>query len=210
MLSKYSLLIIFRDGMLWPDGYGGRGVYPGYSPDTHHTTLSDPPIIHHDVSPKMWMTTAQGRAVKAFVESGHAALFFHNSSHISLSNDDFRDVEGAIYTGHPPTRPYKIHIVNSNHPITKGVHDFIVTDEQHYVQYEKDPAHVLLKSENLNGLSYSGTMGNQGPLCEAGWAYDYGLGRVVFFAPGHTIPALWNSEYVKLQQNAVAWLLRKE
>ncbi len=210
MLSKYSLLIIFRDGMLWPDGYGGRGVYPGYSPDTHHTTLSDPPIIYHGVSPKMWMTTAQGRAVKAFVESGHAALFFHNSSHISLSNNDFRDVEGAIYTGHPPPRPYKIHIVNSNHPITKGVHDFIVTDEQHYVQYEKDPAHVLLKSENLNGLSYSGTMGNQGPLCEAGWAYDYGLGRVVFFAPGHTIPALWNSEYVKLQQNAVAWLLRKE
>lgn len=210
ILTEYSLLIIFRDGMIWPDGYGGRGAYPGYSPDTRQTMISDPPIIHHDVTPKMWMTPTQGQAVKAFVESGNAALFFHNSSHISLSNNDFRDVEGAIYTGHPPTRPFKVHIINSNHPITKGIHDFIVTDEQHYVQYEKDPEHVLLMSENLEGLSYSGTIGNQGSSCEAGWAYDYGQGRICFFAPGHTIPALWNPEYVKLQHNAVSWLLHRE
>jgi hypothetical protein len=28
-------------------------------------------------------------------------------------------------------------------------------------------------------------------------------------APGHTIPSLWNPEYVKLQKNALRWLLRK-
>lgn len=209
-LTKYSLLIIFRDGMFWPDGYDGRGIYPRYSPDMHQTMISDPPIIGHDVTPHMWMTPTQGQAVKAFVENGNAALFFHNSSHISLSNNDFRDVEGAIYMGHPPTRPFKVHIVNSNHPITQGVNDFIVTDEQHYIQYEKDPAHVLLMSENLEGCSYSGSIGDQGPSCEAGWAYDYGKGRICFFAPGHTISALWNQEYVKLQHDAVTWLLQKD
>jgi hypothetical protein len=86
------------------------------------------------------------------------------------------------------------------------VNDFLVTDEQHYVKYEKDPRYVFMKSENAQGLQF----GDQGTTCEAGWAYEYGKGRVCFLAPGHMISALWNPEYVKLQQNAVRWLLRKE
>ena len=29
-------------------------------------------------------------------------------------------------------------MINSSHPITQGVQDFIVNDEQHYVEYDKD------------------------------------------------------------------------
>ncbi len=206
-LHGYRLLIVFRDGMVWPQGYGAEGSYPGYAPDPGTPLLSDPPLSAMDVKPRWWMTPAQGRAVKQFVEEGGSALFYHNSSNISLSNRDFRDVEGAIYTGHPPVRPFKVRVVNPTHPITRGVQDFLVTDEQHYVQYEKDARHVLLESENLNGLSYSGSRGDQGPSCEAGWAYDYGQGRVCFLAPGHMISVLWNPEYVKLQIHAVEWLL---
>jgi hypothetical protein len=32
-------------------------------------------------------------------------------------NKDYRDVEGAIYTGHPPIRPFQVRIVNREHPI---------------------------------------------------------------------------------------------
>ena len=56
-----------------------------------------------------------------------------------------------------------------------------------------------------NGLAF----GDKGTSCEAGWAYEYGKGRVCFMSPGHMIVNLWNPEYVKLQQNAVRWLLRK-
>ena len=41
-LARYDLLIVFRDGMVWPDGYGRGAPYPGYDPNTHGT-LSDPP-----------------------------------------------------------------------------------------------------------------------------------------------------------------------
>jgi len=208
-LNGYRLLIVFRDGMVWPQGYGAEGSYPGYAHDTGSPLLSDPPLPMTDAKPRWWMTPAQGRAVKQFVEEGGSALFYHNSSNISLSNPDFRDVEGAIYTGHPPVRPFKIRVVNPTHPITRGVRDFLVTDEQHYVQYKKAACHVLLESENLDGLSYVGSHGDQGPSCEAGWAYDYGRGRVCFLAPGHMISVLWNPEYVRLQRNAVTWLLRE-
>ncbi len=43
----------------------------------------------------------------------------------------------------------------------------------------------------------------------AGWAYDFGQGRVVFTSPGHTIHALWAPEYVKIQKRSVQWVLRE-
>ena len=82
--------------------------------------------------------------------------------------------------------------------------EFLVNDEQHYMQYDKDKKYVFAMSENPDGLTYK-TLGTSAP---AGWAYDYGKGRVCFLSPGHTIPVLWNPELVRLQQNAARWLLR--
>ena len=200
-LTNYKMLIVFRDGMVWPDGY--LGSYPGYTPEIE--LKSEPALPEMKSEPSMWLQPHQGLAVKDFVSSGGSAFFFHNNSHVSLSSKDYRDVEGAIYTGHPPIRPFRVHIADKNHPITQGVKDFLVTDEQHYVTYDKDPKYVLMRSENADGLAY----GEQGTDCEAGWAYEYGKGRVCFMAPGHMISALWNPEYVKLQRNAVRWLLRE-
>jgi type 1 glutamine amidotransferase len=92
------------------------------------------------------MTAEQGKAIKQWVLEGGLLLAYHNSGHVSLTNKDFRDVEGAIYTGHPEIRPFKVKIINPEHPITKGVHDFVVTDEQHFMTYDKDPKFVLARS----------------------------------------------------------------
>jgi type 1 glutamine amidotransferase len=206
-LKNYKMLIIFRDGMIWPDGY--IGSYAGWEPESGHKIESIPPLPEMNGEPKMWITPEQGKAVKDFVLKGGSAFFFHNNSHVSLGSQDYRDVEGAIYTGHPEVRPFKVKIVDKKHPITAGVNDFVVTDEQHYVKYDKDPKYVLMRSVNEDGLSYTGDIGDQGTSCEAGWAYEYGKGRVCFMAPGHMITALWNPEYMKLQKNAVKWLLRE-
>ena len=201
-LGKYRLLIIFRDGMIWPGGY--RGSYPGYVPENGPEIVSEPPLTEIKEEPAMWITSEQGKAVREFIQNGGSALFYHNSSHISLGNADYRHAEGAIYTGHPPVRAFHLRVTDKKHPITQGVNDFLVVDEQHYVKYEKDPSCVFLRSENAEGLDFDG----QGPSCEAGWAYDYGKGRVCFLGPGHMISAVWNPEYMKLQKNAVNWLLK--
>ena len=112
---------------------------------------------------------------------------------------------GAVTGEHPPLRPFKVKIVNKEHPITRGVKDFVVTDEQHFVKYEKDPKYVLMESVNEDGLTWR----DAGPSSVAGWAYDFGKGRVCYLAPGHVITALWKPEYEKIQKNAVKWLLRE-
>jgi type 1 glutamine amidotransferase len=202
-LEGYKLLIILRDGMLWPGGYLQTQQGPGSASVT--PIVSEPPLPEIDVRPFFWITTEQGRAVKDFVSRGGAALFYHNVTYISPHNDDFRDVLGAVTEEHPPLRPFRVKIVNRDHPITRGVNDFVVTDEQHYMTYQKDPKYLLLQSVNENGLTFK-NLGNSSP---AGWAYDYGRGRVCYLAPGHVITSLWNPEYEKLQKNAVRWLLRQ-
>jgi Trehalose utilisation len=196
-LKPYKLLIMLRDGMVWPSGYEGAG---GPRP-----TVSEPPIAKFDQNPVYWMTPEQGKAVKEFVQTGGSALFYHNVTYISPQNEDFRDVLGAVTLQHPPLRPFKVKIINKEHPITRGVNDFVVTDEQHFVKYEKDPKYVLMQSVNEDGLTWK----DIGTTSVAGWAYDYGKGRVCYLAPGHVITALWNPEYEKIQKNAVKWLLRE-
>lgn len=199
LLKNYRLFIILRDGMIWPDGYLGPDAYTAYEQGLEN---------RHDfpeAKPQTWITEEQGAAVKDFVNAGNGFYALHNSSHVSLSSRNYRDVMGGAYIGHPPLRPFKVRITNHDHPITSGIEDFIVNDEQHYVAYDKEPQHLLAEAENIDGLTYQ----NHGTKSISAWAYNYGQGRVAFTAVGHTIHALWVPQYLELQKRTVRWLLKE-
>jgi len=198
LLQNYQLFVCFRDGMIWPGGYLGPDAYTAYA-SALENRLDFP-----KETPKTWITDEQGEAVKEFVASGKGFYSLHNNSHVSLSSKSYREVMGGAYIGHPPQRPFKVNVVNRDHPITQGVRDFMVNDEQHFVVYDKDPQNIFLRAENIDGLTY----GDHGTESISGWAHEYGKGRVVFTAVGHNIHAMWQPEYFKLQKNAVRWLLK--
>ncbi len=197
-LRNYQLFVCFRDGMIWPGGYLGPDAYSAY--DRYLENRSDFP----KETPESWITEEQGEAVKDFVASGNGLYSLHNNSHVSLSSKSYREVMGGAYIGHPPLRPFKVRVINKDHPIVQGVQDFMVNDEQHFVVYDKDPQNIILRAQNIDGLTY----GDYGTQSISGWAHEYGKGRVVFTAVGHNIHAMWQPEYFKLQKNAVRWLLR--
>ena len=199
VLKNYQMFLCLRDGMIWPNGYLGPDAYAAYEQNLENR--EDFP----EAKAETWLTEDQAGALKEFVTAGNGFYSLHNNSHVSLSSKTYRDVMGGAYIGHPPLRPFKVRVVNSSHPITQGIKDFMVNDEQHYVQYDKDRKYLLLEAENVDGLTYQ----NLGAKSIAGWAYDYGRGRVVFTSPGHTIHALWAPEYLKLQKRTVQWLLKE-
>lgn len=204
-LDGYKVLIVLRDGMIWPDGYGGdESTNAAWVATGRPKLVFDPPVPRERAQSKFWMKPEQGKAVRQFVEAGGAALFLHNSTHVGLTDPDFRHVLGAAYTGHPPIRTFKVKVTNPDHPIAQGVKDFVVTDEQHYMTYDKDPKFLFLQTVNEDGLTYQ----SYGSTAPGGWAYDYGKGRVCYMSPGHMLSDLWNPEYIKLQHNAVRWILR--
>ena len=199
LLANYQLFLCLRDGMVWPGGYLGPDAYTAYEQGLENRSDFPAP------KSQSWLTEDQATALKEFVNNGGGFYSLHNNSHVSLSSKTYRDVQGGAYIGHPTLRPFKVHVVNTSHPITQGIQDFMVNYEQHYVEYDKDRKNILLEAENIDGLTYE----NYGPKSIAGWAYDYGRGRVVFTSVGHTIHALWAPEYLKVQRRSVQWLLKQ-
>jgi len=199
LLKNYQLFLCLRDGMIWPDGYLGPDAYESYENGFENKSEFS------QAKPQPWITEEQGAAVKEFVQAGGGFYSLHNNSHVSLSSKNYREVMGGAYVGHPTLRPFQVRVVNKEHPITQGIRDFMVNDEQHYVTYDKEQKYVILESENIDGLEYE-TYGKKSP---AGWAYDYGKGRVVFTAVGHTNHAMWVPAHLELQKRAVKWLLKQ-
>jgi type 1 glutamine amidotransferase len=198
-LKDYQLFLCLRDGMIWPDGYLGPDAYTSYAAGLENAKDFPAP------KSEFWMRDEQAQAVKEFVNRGGGFYSVHNNSHVSVTNKTYREVQGGAYIGHPPLRPFRVKVVNKTHPITQGLQDFTVNDEQHYVEYDKDPKYQLLEAENVDGLTYD----RYGTKSVAGWAYDYGQGRVVFTSVGHTIHALWNPEHIKLVRRATQWALKE-
>jgi type 1 glutamine amidotransferase len=198
LLKDYQLLLILRDGMIWPDGYLGPDAYAAYEANL------ETPKTFPDPKPVTWISEEQGAAIKDFVAAGNGFYALHNCSHISLSSKNYREVMGGAYISHPPLRPFQVHATANKHPITDGMSPFIVNDEQHYVTYDKDPKYIIMEAENIDGLKFE----DLGTSSISGWAYDFGKGRVVFTAVGHTIHAMWNPQYLEIQKRSVRWLLK--
>lgn len=171
-LEGKRLLAILRDGMEWPQG---------------------------DNQPhQVWMQPHQEEAIEAFVAGGGAFLPLHNAGWAYPWKNGYRRVMGGYYQGHPPVQAFDVQVV-ARHPITAGVQDYEITDEQHFLWFDHDRVQLLLKSQGRNGMESA-----------AGWAYEYGKGRVAYLANGHTLEILQHPMVQRLLHNAARWLLRME
>ena len=170
-LAQHDLLIILRDGMNWPGGY-------------------DQPHVQ-------WMTDAQQQAIWDFVHGGGGFLALHNAQGLYPPDGLYYELFGGDYGGHPEPYVFTVRVEDRDHPVTSGVEDFEIFDEQHTVKYYLDREHLLLRSIARDNLS-----------APAGWWREMGKGRFCYLAPGHTPEALDHPMMQRLMRNAARWLLR--
>jgi type 1 glutamine amidotransferase len=170
-LRPVPLLVILRDGWFWPKGADGPGV--------------------------SWMTPAQEKAVVDFVERGGGLLALHNCMGLYPDDGPYLHLVGGRYTGHGPLERFAVRVVDAKHPVTKGVHNFFVADEQHTPIPDPGKVHLLLESRS-----------DEGVVAPSGWVREVGKGRVCHLANGHTKEAQNHPEYQKLVRNGARWCLR--
>ncbi|MCI0852099.1 MAG: ThuA domain-containing protein, partial [Chloroflexi bacterium] len=101
------------------------------------------------------------------------------------------------YQFHPPYMHFDIHITDKDHPITDGVGDYEIEDEQHFIWFDKDRVDLFATSQGKDGRESA-----------SGYSHEYGKGRVVYLANGHRQVVLQHPSVQKLLTNAVNWLLR--
>ncbi len=171
-LSKVGLLVILRDGLQRPKT-GKKSQY-------------------------IWMTPEQQQAIVKYVHGGGAFLNLHNSMGLYPDKGGYLELVGGRYIGHGPLERFRVEVVDRKHPVTRGVSDFSVADEQHTPPYDNQKVHLLLRNRSDDGKS----------VAAAGWVYEPGKGRLCHLANGHTRESLQHPMYQLLLRNAVNWCLR--
>lgn len=124
-LSHVQLLVILRDGMLWPEG-----------PSKPY---------------RIWMTPEQEKAVVDFVEKGGAFLNLHNSMGLYPADGPYLQLVGGRYIGHGPLERFRVEVVDRDHPITRGVSDYSAADEQHTPPSDPEKVRLLLRNRSDDG-----------------------------------------------------------
>ncbi|MBO7748152.1 ThuA domain-containing protein [Paenibacillus sp. MWE-103] len=141
-------------------------------------------------------TPAQTAGLLRYVAGGGGLLVVHNG--ISLQRSpELRQLIGARFTGHPPYQPL-VYRPAEEHPILGGVGEFPLEEEPY--RFELDP---LAELDVFLAYDF------EGERCPAGWARDYGLGRVVYLQPGHHAPSFRPEPYRRLLLNGARWACRR-
>lgn len=169
-LKNIRLLVILRDGINWHQP-GGERVF--------------------------WLTEEQENAIAEFISGGGGFLALHNCTALKRVDDErtiYRDVLGSSYNGHGPgDEKFDVRVVNPDHPVTRGVKDYVAIDERHTPIIHADDLTILLEAVNGDQTSINGYVRN------------YGKGRICHLANGHNLEVLTNPEMQKLMINAALW-----
>jgi type 1 glutamine amidotransferase len=96
---------------------------------------------------------------------------------------------GSGYTG----KKFIVKISNPNHPVTKGIKDFEITDETYKGYYVEDGVTPLLTTIEPTST----------PVI--GWTKKYGKARVITLQSGHDAPAYGNESFRKILKQAIEW-----
>ena len=115
---------------------------------------------------------------------------------------EFQNIAGRVWHGSGPGKPqhdargpFKVHIVDQSHPVTKGLSDFETDDELYTCLTGDVPIHVLAEAPSKVDKK-------EHPMA---FVREYGQGRVFLTTLGHDVRAFTNSSVPELLQQGCAW-----
>ena len=139
------------------------------------------------------LTAAQKTGILEHISKGNGFVTFHSGADSFRGDSDWHNFVGGHFINHPHYRQYQVSITTVEHPISKGIDEYMTTDEQYILDYDKDKVTVL-----GNGLY-------QGALMPALWVKQHGKGRVFYNSGGHDSKATAQPMFKKLLLRGSLW-----
>ncbi|MBD3413025.1 MAG: ThuA domain-containing protein [Candidatus Aminicenantes bacterium] len=128
------------------------------------------------------ITSEQQKGLLEAVKSGVGIAGWHGGLADSFrQNTAYQFMVGGQWVAHPGgVIPYKVQIINKQHPITQGLSDFKMLSEQYYMHV--DPLNQVLAATTFSG-EYAPWI--KGVVMPVVWTKPYGKGRVFYTSLGH-------------------------
>ena len=137
------------------------------------------------------ITDAATDRLVEWVQAGGGLVVVHSASTIRDSNKELIRLVGGRFISHPPRFPFCVYPMGREHPVTRGVGPFVVTDELYTQEYGDVEVHMIATDRGVAQ-----------PMV---WTRLEGEGRVVHLAPGHD-RAVWETPaYRRLLRQGVEW-----
>jgi type 1 glutamine amidotransferase len=138
------------------------------------------------------ISDAQKNGLLNHIASGKGYVGIHSAADSFRECPEYRAMVGGHFTTHPRYRDYQVNVVDSEHSITEGLDEFMVTDEQYILDYDHR-VHVLASALW------------KGDAMPVAWTKSWGNGRVFYLALGHDANACQHEMFGTLLQRGALW-----
>jgi len=136
--------------------------------------------------------------LQEFVKGGKGLVVIHFSSGAFPDWPEYVKLIGRVWDKvrtHDPYGPFRVNVVEKQHPIIRNLSDFDITDELYFCLAGETPIKVLLTAR-------SKVTGKDEPM---GFVLQYGAGRVFHTPLGHDLKSLTSPGFVQLLCRACEW-----
>ena len=138
------------------------------------------------------ITDAQRDGLSNFIKDGGGFVGIHSAADSFRDDPAYRAMIGGYFVTHPRFRSDQVSVVDKDHPITRGIEEFMVEDEQYILSYD----------QRVNVLCTALYKGQAMPVA---WTKDWGKGRIFYLALGHNPQACRNETFATLLRRGAAW-----
>ncbi|MFX1320499.1 MAG: ThuA domain-containing protein [Promethearchaeota archaeon] len=204
------ILLLQRGRYLFRDKINAsfRNILSDYIVDKYEDTkiFSDRDFFEYDTTIFFTqfdeITDVQEKNVLDFVASGKGFVGIHGASASFKAHPKYYEMLGGRFIGHKKVKDYHVKIVDKSHPITQGLEDFIIKEEQYQ--------HDLSMGENIHILAEADYHDEVDPKSNPiMWTKTYGKGRIFFCALGHKSKSLEEEILQIVIKRAVKWVLEE-
>jgi len=141
------------------------------------------------------MTNEEEQALTDFVAGGKDLLAVHSATVVNEKNTKYIDLIGGRFIHHSPYYEFQVKIEDAEHPVTKGLQDFSISDELYVLDRDPEGADILATAfweDKLQPMVY---------------AKQYGKGKMLYNALGHNEISFSNPAFRQLIVQGIEWLL---